>query len=197
MAQQARTSRLTIDEYLQGELHSEVRNEYVNGEVYAMVGASAAHNIIAGNLFVALHQHLTGGPCQVFMADMKTLIRSLAEERFYYPDVQVCCDPDDQATYYRERPRLIIEVLSETTERRDRSDKFYAYRRLESLQEYVLVAQDVVRVEVYRRRTGWNLEIYADDDNVRLESVDLTVSVAGVYESAPVEAEILGNGGMS
>lgn len=93
MAERAPSLPITIEDYLEGELLSDIRHEYIDGEVYAMVGASAAHNIIVGNLFAALHAHLRGGPCQVFMADMKTHIQWQEGERFYYPDIQVCCDP--------------------------------------------------------------------------------------------------------
>lgn len=187
MAERALSLPIATEDYLQGELRSDIRHEYIDGEVYAMVGASAPHNIIVGNLFAALHTHLRGGPCQVFMADMKTHIKWQEGERFYYPDIQVCCDPNDRETYYRSRPKLIIEVLSPHTEREDRSSKFYAYRRMDSLEEYVLIAQDTHRVEVYRRSTDWDLEIYGKDDQVRLDSVAFAIAVADIYESVEIE----------
>ncbi|MDQ2695750.1 MAG: Uma2 family endonuclease [Pseudomonadota bacterium] len=185
MASTAQRPRLAVDDYLQGELCSDIRHEYVDGGIYARADASAAHNIIALNLAALLRAHLRGGPCQVFIADMKVRLRYRGE-RFYYPDVQVCCDPQDRETYYRTRPKLIVEVLSPHTEREDRSSKFYAYRRINSLEEYVLVAQEVRRVEVYRRATGWDLELYGGDDAIRLESVAFTVAVAEVYESVDI-----------
>lgn len=187
MAQRAEYSHLSLEDYLEGELRSEVRHEYIDGRVYAMVGASSAHNVIIGNLFAALHAHLRGGPCQVFMADMKVRIEPLPGERFYYPDIQVCCEPSDRATYYRARPRLIVEVLSPHTERNDRSTKFYDYRRIDSLEEYVLIAQDTQRVEVYRRATGWDLELYGDSARVRLDCVDFAIGVAAIYEAVSFE----------
>lgn len=178
--------RLTVEAYLQGELRSEVRHEYVNGEVFAMVGTSVAHNTIALNVASALRDPLRGGPCQVFMSDVKVHIKEAGDERFYYPDVFVAYDPGDREPYYRDRPRLIVEILSEHTERNDRADKFYAYRRIPTLAEYVLVAQDVPRVEVYRRQTGWDLELYGAREVFHLDSIDTELSVAGVYESVEV-----------
>jgi len=91
------------------------------------------------------------------------------------------CRPFTDDSYYSEHPRLIIEVLSGSTESDDRSDKFYAYRRLASLEEYVLVAQDAQRVEVYRRSEGWNPTVYGPEDSVRLESVGADLAVAAIY----------------
>jgi Uma2 family endonuclease len=177
---------ITLEEYLEGELHGECRHEYIDGQVYAMVGASAAHNLITLNLAAELRSHLRGGPCQVFMADMKVYIKLHDSERFYYPDIQICCDPDDRETYYRSRPGLIVEVLSPYTEREDRSSKFYAYKRIASLREYVLIAQDIQRVEVYRRDTDWDLEIYGKGDEVCLGSIAFTIAVTDIYESVPI-----------
>lgn len=196
MPERAPPLLITVEDYLEGELRSDIRHEYIDGEVYAMVGASAAHNVIVGNLFAALHAHLRGGPCQVFMADMKVNIKWQESKRFYYPDIQVCCDPNDREAYYRSRPKLIIEVLSPHTEREDRSSKFYAYRRIDSLEEYVLIAQDTYRVEVYRRSTDWDLEIYGREDQVGLDSVAFTIAVADIYEAVELEGLDSGSAGM-
>ncbi|MDX1654838.1 MAG: Uma2 family endonuclease [Candidatus Competibacteraceae bacterium] len=182
MAERAHSLPVSVEDYLRGELGSEVRHEYIDGRIRAMVGASSAHNLIAGNLFAALHAHLRGSPCRVFMADMKLHVRTQTGERFYYPDLQVCCDPTDGATYYRQRPMVVAEVLSPHTEREDRSSKFYAYRHLDSLQAYLLVAQDLPRVEVYRRASNWDLELYGEGQRFNLESLDFTLSLEQLYE---------------
>lgn len=171
------------EDYLAGESFAEVRHEYVDGEVYAMSGARKRHNLISLNLARALHTHLRGTPCQVFTSDVKIHVAWDWHERYYYPDVVVACEADDTDPYVVEKPRLIIEVLSESTERKDRADKFYAYRRLDSLQEYVLIAQEVLRVEVYRRDTNWDLEVYeAAEAEIELRSVGLSLTVAEAYE---------------
>jgi Uma2 family endonuclease len=112
-------SFISPEEYLEGETRSEIRHEYVDGEVYAMSGASEAHNIIALNIGSLLRNHLRGTPCRVFMSDMKVRIQSLRDERYYYPDLQVTCAPEDRDRYFKQWPKLVIEVLSPTTERND------------------------------------------------------------------------------
>lgn len=124
---------LSVEDYLQGELRSDIRHEYVGGRIYAMVGASDVHNLVAMNLASALHQHLAGGRCQVFMSDMKLRLMVVGETIFYYPDIMVCCEAADRDRYFREQPRVIVEVLSETTARIDRREKLSAYQCIPSL----------------------------------------------------------------
>lgn len=174
--------RLSEAEYLENEKSSAVRHEYLAGLVYAMAGASATHNIIAGNLFTRLRAHLRGGPCRTFISDMKVKIEAV--DTFYYPDVLVACDPSDNADYFRTNPILIIEVSSPTTAVTDRREKLLAYQKILGLREYVLVAQDEISVQVYRRdKNGrWWEETLGPDDTIELESVDLNISVKEAYE---------------
>ena len=186
MAELARQLLISSAEYLEGEKAAKVRHEYVDGYVWAMAGGSKAHNQVAGNFYGVLRAHLRGTPCTVFIGDVKVNVTWDWHERFYYPDVVVGCDAGDADPYVVEQPKLIVEVLSDSTERNDRSDKFYAYRRLPSLEEYVLVAQDTLRVEVYRRDTGWDLEIYtAVNARIELRSIGLTLGILDVYEGLP------------
>jgi len=173
---------LSVEAYIEGELRSEVKHEYLAGEVYAMSGASAAHNLIAGNLFSALHQHLRGGPCRVFMSDMKVRIQHAREDYFYYPDVMVACQPNDTARYWREQPKLIVEVLSESTERVDTREKVFAFQTIPALEEYVLLAQDRREATVFRRAEGWAACKVQGDALLELASVSLTVGLGEVYE---------------
>lgn len=182
MTELARNLLISPAEYLEGEKAAKIRHEYVDGAVQAMAGGTKAHNQVAGNFYGLLRAYLRGTPCRVFIGDVKVHVAWDWRERFYYPDVVVGCEAGDNDPYVVEQPKLIVEVLSDSTERDDRSDKFYAYRRLSSLEEYVLVAQEVRRVEVYRRETGWDLEIYEADDDVRLRSVGLDLAIAKVYE---------------
>ena len=188
MTSTARKLGTSVEDYLRGERVSEVKHEYVNGEVYAMVGVRVTHNRIGLNLALWLGSRVSP-PCQVFASDVKVRVKSVDEERFYYPDVMVACDGPEQDPYYREQPCLIVEVLSDSTERLDRSDKFFAYRKLPSLREYVLIAQDSHRVEVYRRDTSWDLEVYGAGESLRLECVGDSVSVAALYENAEPETQ--------
>lgn len=173
---------VSVEEYLAGEERAQVRHEYVAGRLFGMSGASRAHNTIAGNLFAAIGERLRGGPCRVFISDVKVRIRAL--DAFYYPDVVVACEPDDREAYWVEKPRLLIEVLSATTEAIDRREKLVAYQRIESLEEYVLVEQTRRAIEIYRRIGGeWTLES-VDEGLVRLASVDLSIPIEAVYEGA-------------
>lgn len=171
---------ISPQDYLAGEQTSEVKYEYVNGHLYAMAGASREHNRITANVLTALNMHLRGGPCQVFMADMKVHIKTDTDEWFYYPDVMVSCNPSGEQ-YYEANPSLIVEVLSETTERNDREGKFQAYRCLESMKEYVLVHQDQRLVEVYRRSKNWQPEFYSLEQTFCLRSVELDTSMGDWY----------------
>lgn len=178
----ARRLDMLPTDYLEGEKASSVRHEYIDGDVYAMAGGTKVHNQVAGNFYGLLRAHLRGTPCRVFIGDVKVHVAWDWRERFYYPDVVVGCEAGDTDPYVVEQPKLIVEVLSNSTERDDRSDKFYAYRRLPSLEEYVLIAQDTLRVEVYRRETGWDLEVYNAGMEFSLRGIGANLTVTDVYE---------------
>lgn len=178
------------DDYLAWEPEQPERNEYVDGEVFAMSGASDAHGTVAGNLFAGLHGHLRGRPCKPFISDMKVHVE--AENSFFYPDILVTCDPRDrtpEASHVKHHPLLVVEVLSPSTEAYDRGNKFAAYRMLDSLREYVLVSTEQRRIEVFRRDdTGhWVLYPFAPDEELHLASIDFRCPVAEVFEG--VEGE--------
>jgi Uma2 family endonuclease len=176
-----RLHRLSVDEYLEAEKDSPVRHEFIDGQIYAMAGASDRHNRIAGNFYNRLDDHLGDGPCEPFISDMKVWV---SETVFYYPDVVVACDRPGADSYYRKQPRLIYEVSSPSTERIDRSEKLLAYKQVKSLKEYVIVFQDRIKIEVFRRGRGdrWNWQLLTElEDELRLESVGLTLTLAQVY----------------
>jgi Uma2 family endonuclease len=176
-----------VEDYLAGEERSEVRHEFIAGEVYAMAGGSEEHAILAGNLFAALHAHLRGKGCRAFMADMKVRLQLRAEDVFYYPDLMVVCDPRDTDRYFKRFPKVLVEVLSETTERIDRREKRWSYTQLESLEEYVLVAQDKREVTVYRRSGVWAPEIVTAADGVlSLPSLEFSLPLTALYEGLPL-----------
>jgi Uma2 family endonuclease len=183
----ARVSWVSSDDYLSGEHRREVRHEYVAGTIYAMAGASEAHNELSGNLYTALRSHLRGGPCKVFMADMKVRLAVGRESVFYYPDVLVACDPRDTDKYFKRFPKVIVEVLSPETDRTDRREKFMAYTGIESFEEYVLVAQDRMEVIVFRRAIQWAAEVLtAPSDKLALASLNFSITLASVYEGVKV-----------
>lgn len=172
---------ISVSDYLEGELSSDVRHEYLGGDVHAMVGASDAHGLICLNVAAALHRHLRGGSCQVFAVDMKVRLRIANEDFFYYPDILVSCDPTDRARYFRERPVVLIEILSESTARIDSREKLFAYRHIDSLEEYVLIEQDKQAITIARRADGWALNSFGPEGELRLESLDFTLAMSEIY----------------
>jgi len=172
---------LSVTDYLTGEEHSDIRHEFIDGQVFAMGGASDRHGLISNALAFLLTPKAREHKCQLFIADMKVRLTISGKDIFYYPDLLLGCDASDRESHYRQHPCLIIEVLSSTTERIDRHEKATAYQTLPSLQEYVLVAQDYRQIEIYRRRTNWLPEIYTDGA-FTLECLNLTAPVAEVYQ---------------
>ena len=169
--------------YLAWEETQEGRHEYVAGEVFAMVGVRQAHNLATMNLATLLRQALKGGPCRVFVESVKARIE--AADCCFYPDVLVTCDPRDRATPdYVSYPILVAEVLSESTAAFDRGGKFAAYRKLDSLQDYVLIDLAARRIEVFRRDAGnhWVLYDYGPGENVELASLPLHIPMADLLE---------------
>jgi Uma2 family endonuclease len=175
---------LTVEEYLNLEQDAEIRHEYVAGQIYAMAGASEAHNLIAGNIFALLRPHLRGSSCRTFVSDMKVKVKTQQADIFYYPDLLVTCDPNDNKKYFKTNPILIVEVLSNSTETTDKREKRVNYQNLENLQEYVLVSQDEIKVEIYRKDNegNWTVETLGKNDNLQLNSVGLTLTMADIYE---------------
>lgn len=174
---------LTVAEYLEGEQHSDVRHEYIGGLVYAMAGTSDEHSFIVGNLHAALHTHLRGKSCRLFMLEAKVRLQAADDDIFYYPDLMVACDPRDKDRFFKRFPRVLIEVLSESTERIDRREKFLSYTQIETLEEYILVAQDKMEVTLYRRVNQWHPEILKTGaQSLLLASIDFSIPLAAIYE---------------
>lgn len=173
------TPRISPDEYLTHERTSDVRHEYVDGEVFAMVGSSLRHNEIAGNIFATLRLSARDRGCRAYMSDAK--VRVELANAYYYPDVVVTCDPPANDRYVINAPSLIVEVLSDSTESIDRRSKRPHYQSIPSLRELVLVAQDERRVEVYRRTAdGWLHETITSGA-VMLEALGITLPLDDIY----------------
>jgi Uma2 family endonuclease len=176
-------SRFTPTEYLEWEEQQEFRHEYVDGEVYAMTGGTLNHSTIAGNFHNILKNYLRGSGCKVFNSDAK--VQVLESSSYLYPDVSATCDDRDRsATKFISYPCLVVEVLSPTTEAYDRGNKFALYRRSSTLQDYVLVSTNAMRVDLYQRNEQDRWEILSFDvgDVIDLISVNLSVTVAQIYE---------------
>ncbi len=168
---------ITIEEYLNGERLADSKHELVAGQVFAMADASKNHQRISTNLNRHLANHLENSPCEPFASDMKVK----ADCNFFYPDIVVACE-DDVNEYFISTPLVIIEVLSKSTRRRDKSTKLISYLNIPSLQEYVMIEQDWVEIEVLRRKDHWRSSHYFLGDKVTFESIDLTMPVVAVYD---------------
>src|SRR4051812_6369874 len=174
---------VTVDDYIAGEQISEIKHEYIGGTLYGMSGASREHNQIALNIASALRSHLKGKPCRVYMSDIKVRLQLAGEDVFYYPDVMVGCDPRDTNRHYLQYPTLLLEVSSESTERLDRREKRLAYQTIESLQEYIIVAQDRAEVTLFRRANQWTTETYTGiDKSVSIQSISFPMLLGTIYE---------------
>lgn len=176
--------RWTVEEYLAFERESDEKHEFIDGEIYAMSGASRKHNLIAGNTFANLHAQLLSSPCEIYMGDMRVKMKA---QNYTYPDLAVVCDtPKFELAQVDTliNPTLMVEVLSPSTERYDRGRKFELYRSLASMQEYVLIAQDRVHVERYVRQSDntWVFsELDAVDDRLALSSIGCTLALVDIY----------------
>ncbi|MCI5125889.1 MAG: Uma2 family endonuclease [Candidatus Electrothrix sp. AR5] len=178
MPPQQPEQQISEQEYLEGELISEVRHEFIDGSVYEMAGASADHGRIAKNIFAAFLRHLQGwkSPCEPFQADMKVK----TGKKFLYPDVLVSCE-QEESEYYRNAPLLIVEVVSQATRKKDNTIKRLSYQNIPSLEEYILIEQNFVDIEMCRRKNHWRPEHYYLGDTVRFAPIDLILPVEDIY----------------
>ncbi len=178
----------TPQEYLDWEATQEIKYEYIDGEVFAMTGGTIPHNLISGNLYALLKNHLRGKACRVFFADVKVQISEASS--FHYPDVMVSCDERDRpAIQLIQYPCLIVEVLSPSTEAYDRGEKFRRYRQLPTLQEYVLVDATQMSVDRFSRLSErkWELQTYSGGEGLELNSVDWQGAIELLYEDVTFE----------
>jgi Uma2 family endonuclease len=185
--------RFTPEEYLELEREAEFKSEYIDGEIIATTGASEPHNLIVTNIVRELSTQLKGRPCRVYSSDMRVDLR---ERSFYaYPDVVILCGEPKLHDDWMDNllnPTIIIEVLSQSTEAYDRGRKFMKYRRIESLAEYVLVAQDSCYVEHYTRQPDdhWVLsEASSLDENIYLPSIECDLKLSEVYDKVDLSKE--------
>ena len=175
--------RMTAAEFLAWDAGQTIKHEFVGGDVFAMAGGEDRNATAAGNLYIALRQHLRGSPCRVYGSDVK--LRVDTADSFFYPDLMVTCSAADAADRLIKRePVLVVEVLSPSTAAYDRGDKFASYRQLPSLAEYLLVDVDSRRCDLFRKRSDdglWVLHPSAPGEGVQLASVDLAISAEALW----------------
>ena len=180
-------TKISIEDYLNGEEISDIKYEYIDGEVYAMAGTSQNHSRITGNFVNALLNHLQDSDCEPYSENIKVRAE---EEVFYYPDILVTCEGEFKNKYFCEEPILIVEVISPSTKQIDRREKLRAYQQMPSVQEYVIVEQEKISVEIHRRQPDGNWITYfftRTDTEFTLESVDLTLQLSEVYRRVTFE----------
>lgn len=182
----AQSSRpfMTVEEYLQLDRNSmDARYEYIDGQVRMLSGGSVNHSIIGVNVTSTLHRLLRGTPCRVYNSDIRVYV---SETRYFYPDATVSCNErnqgDDDTIH---APRLIVEVLSSSTEAFDRGQKFAFYRACPTIQEYVLIGSERLSIELFRRVKNnlWMLQTFGPDDDMQLNSLDISISASALYEN--------------
>ena len=174
-------TKISVEDYLEGEKFSPIKHEYVEGEVYAMAGTSNNYSRISVNLTTALSIHLRDSPCEPFAGETK--VRA-AIDVFYYPDVLVSCEESEEDSYFRNNPILVIEITSPSTEHIDRREKLFAYQRIASVQEYAVIDQHRVNIELHRRQPSGSWITYffdASDDEIEFQSVGLTLPITEIY----------------
>ena len=181
--------RLTEQDYLTIEATSEFKNEYVDGDCYAMSGASEKHNLITGNIFLLLRQAARSAGCRVFASDMKC--RADQGRIYYYPDVMVVCEKADNAEFYKEQPCFIAEVQSPSTERIDRHEKWQAYSHIPSLRYYLLADSQQKKVDYFQRDAAgvWQTGVLTPGQSLEISCGDYraALSFEDIYEDVAFE----------
>jgi Uma2 family endonuclease len=174
--------QMTFEEYLEFEKTAEVRHEFVDGFVFAMAGASNAHNLIAGSVFARTYFAATKASCRAYMNDMKLRTPS---DKGYYPDVFVTCDPKDFTTDIKTTACFILETLSDSTQDVDRDEKWHNYRAVTSLQTYVLASQKKKFLEVYQKQSDgtWLYEVLDEQGTLSIPCIALQITLEEIYEN--------------
>jgi Uma2 family endonuclease len=183
--------RFTPEEYLVLERKAEYKSEYLDGEILAMTGASRKHNLISTNAITALNKQLENRPCELYGSDMRVKVSQTG--LYTYPDLVVVCDEpqfEDMELDTLLNPTLIIEILSKSTENYDRGEKFEHYRSIETLKEYLLIAQKKHHVMLYTRQAdnNWLLsEKKSINDTISLSSINCDLLLTDVYRKVKVD----------
>jgi Uma2 family endonuclease len=178
----AHSPYMTFEEFVEFDEQSSLRNEYINGVVRAMNGPTLSHDLITGELLFALKGHLRGSPCHTFTGSISLRVLSDKDQIVYHPDLMVACNREAWGKNWLRDPKLVFEVLSPATRHIDRAEKAMNYRRISSVEEYILIEQDEQRVTVQRRLENWKAQEYVGPEAVaELRSIDLSISLAQIY----------------
>jgi len=180
----------TFEEYLEMENVSEERHEYYYGEIFNMAGTTLRHNNILKNLIIKFNPLLDGKKCQLNFESVRTEINE--KKHYVYPDLVITCENAQNDKTTIKLPTIIIEILSDSTELYDRTDKFNAYRQIPTLEHYVLVSQKKCMVECYTRQEGeWKYKVYESiTDFLELSTLDIKLPLAEIYENIEFDVEL-------
>jgi Uma2 family endonuclease len=190
MASQVK-AHYTPEEYLALERQAEYKSEYFDGEIFAMTGASRRHNLVAGNVLASLHGQLRKRPCEIYPSDMRVKVTPTG--LYTYPDVVIVCgEPifDDKQKDTLLNPTMLVEVLSKSTASYDRGEKFEHYRKLDSLAEYLVIAQNKYHAEHYARQIDNRWLLSESDDmqkTIHLSSIECDLALADIYDKVEVD----------
>ena len=175
---------LSVEEYLELEEKATLRHEYINGVMYAMSGVTVVHNLITFQLATALSGRLGRGPCKVFLTDLRLQLELGSDRIFYYPDVMVACRPEEWGKDFIRNPKLVIEVLSPSTQHIDRREKALNYHRA-AIEEYVILSQTERQAIVHRYGERWDMQIVSGSDAVvELRSLGISIPMEEIYGDA-------------
>ncbi|MDQ3088826.1 MAG: Uma2 family endonuclease [Acidobacteriota bacterium] len=185
-------TKISVEDYLEGEKISPVKYEFVYGEVYAMAGTSDNHNRIVNEIVARLVFHLRDSRCEPFSGEIKVRV---SPNVYYYPDVLVSCEESPENPYFRNEPILIVEVLSPSTQVIDRREKLLFYQQMPSVQEYAVIEQEKMHVEIHRRQPDGRWITYYFNQNaeeeVEFQSVELIMTLGEIYRRVKFESKIL------
>jgi len=185
-------TKISVEDYLEGEKISPVKYEFVYGEVYAMAGTSDNHNRIVNEIVAHLVFHLRDSRCEPFSGEIKVRV---SPSVYYYPDVLVSCEESPENPYFRNEPILIVEVLSPSTQVIDRREKLLFYQQMPSVQEYAVIEQEKMHVEIHRRQPDGRWITYYFNQNaeeeVEFQSVELIMTLGEIYRRVKFESKIL------
>lgn len=179
-------TKISVEDYLDGEKISPIKHEYVAGEVYSTAGASDNHSRIVINLTTNFSVHLRDSKCEPFSNDIKVQITKDVYyfNVFYYPDVLVSCEENPEDAHFRNLPVLIVEVTSPSTKHIDRREKLLFYQQMPSVQEYAIIDQHKINIELHRRQPNGSWITYyfdKEDTEIEFQSIELTLSISEIY----------------
>lgn len=185
-------SPISVEDYLTGEQQARRKHEYVDGQIYAMVGGRYSHNLISSNILIEIGAQLKSSPCRALNSDSKVKVQTSSKTSFYYPDVSVVCGDNIRDDVFQDKPTIVVEVLSRGTRRIDEGEKRQSYLQLESLSAYIMIEQDFAAATIYQRVDGEFQKLIqkGQDAAIELPEIGVTLSLSDVYANVQFQPEL-------